>query len=77
MCMRQGSAKLVAKEVGVSRPTLYKWRHQLLGHDTTASMPRRQNSPPNPDRDALEQQVDALRRSIRQLQLEQDLLTNC
>jgi len=74
MCMRHGSARLVADELGVSRPTLYKWRHQLLGHDTTASMPRRQNSPPNPDRDALEQQVDALRRNIRQLQLEQDLL---
>ena len=43
MCMRKGSAKSVADEVadevGVSRPTLYKWRHQLLGRDTTAPMP--------------------------------------
>jgi len=41
--MRKGSAKSVADEVadevGVSRPTLYKWRHQLLGRDTTAPMP--------------------------------------
>ena len=53
MCMRKGSAQSVADEVGVSRPTLYKWRHQLLGYDTTAPMPRSQDSPPNPDRDAL------------------------
>ncbi len=70
MCMRKGSARLVADEVGVSRPTLYKLRHQLLGHDTTAPMPRRQDSPPNPDRDALQQQVEELRRNIRRLQLE-------
>ncbi len=41
MCMRKGSAQSVTDEVAVSRPTLYKWRHQLLGHDTTAPMPRR------------------------------------
>lgn len=74
ICMRKGSAQSVADEVGVSRPTLYKWRHQLIGHDTTALKPRRQNSPPNSDRDSLEKQVDALRRNIRRLQLEQNLL---
>ena len=74
LCLRQASARLVAMDVGVSRPTLYKWKHQLLGHDTSASMPRRQHSPPNPERDELEQQVEALRRNIRHLQLEQDLL---
>ena len=31
LCMRQGSARAVADEVGVSRPTLYNWKNQLLG----------------------------------------------
>jgi transposase InsO family protein/transposase-like protein len=75
LCMREASGQSVAKEVGVSRPTLYKWKHQLLGHDTSSHpMPRRHDSPPNLERDALEQQIEALRRNIRHLQLEQDLL---
>ena len=74
LCLRQASAQSVTTDVGVSRPTLYKCKHQLLGHDTTAPMPRSQDSPPNPKRAALEQQVEALRRNIRHLQLEQDLL---
>lgn len=74
MCMREGSVQSVATEVGVSRPTLYKWRHQLLGQNISAHMPNRNDSPPNPERAALEQQVEALRRNIRHLQLEQDLL---
>lgn len=58
MCMRKGGAQSVADEVLVSRPTLYKWGHQLLGHDTTAPMPRSKAFPPNPDRIALERQVE-------------------
>jgi transposase-like protein len=50
LCMRQTSAQSVAKDVGVSRPTLYECKHQLLGHDTTAPMPRSQDSPTNPKR---------------------------
>ena len=31
LCMRQGSAQSVAQELGVSRPSLYNWKNQLLG----------------------------------------------
>jgi transposase InsO family protein/transposase-like protein len=74
LCMRQASAKSVAQELGVSRPTLYNWKHRLLGHDAPASMKRQQDSPPGSERAELEQQLEALRRDIRRLQLEQDLL---
>jgi transposase-like protein len=73
LCMRQGSAQSVAQELGVSRPSLYNWKNQLLGHDASASM-KRQQDPPSPERAKLEQQLEALRRDIRRLQLEQDLL---
>ena len=74
LCMRQGSAQSVAQELGVSRPSLYIWKNQLLGHDASASMKRQQDYSPNPQRDGLEQQLEALRRDVRRLQLEQDLL---
>ena len=74
LCMRQGSAQSVAQELGVSRPSLYNWKNQLLGHDASASMKRQQDSSPSPERDELEQQLETLRRDIRRLQLEQELL---
>ena len=74
LCMRKGSAQSVAQELGVSRPSLYIWKNQLLGHDASAPMKRLQDSSPNMQRDELEQQLEALRQEIRRLQLEQDLL---
>ena len=74
LCMRQGSAQSVAQELGVSRPSLYIWKNQLLGHDACAPMKRQQGDSPNPQRDELEQQLEALRRDLRRLQLEHDLL---
>jgi ABC-type phosphate transport system auxiliary subunit len=58
----------------VSRPTSYNWKNQLLGPEANASMKRQQDSPPCSERAQLEQQIEALRRDIRRLQLEQDLL---
>ena len=74
LCMRPASAQAVADDVGVSRGSLYKWKNQLLGHDAPAPMKRQHDAPPNPDRSELEQQVETLRRDIRRLQLEKDLL---
>lgn len=45
LCTRQGSAKSVAQDLGVSRPTLYNWRTQLLGEDASTSMKREQDPP--------------------------------
>ena len=64
----------MAQELGVSRPTLYKWKHQLLDHNTVATMTRDQDSSQSPDKDELEHQIEVLRRNVRRLQLEQDLL---
>ncbi|WP_425512907.1 hypothetical protein [Xanthomonas albilineans] len=34
-----------AQKLGVSRPSLYTWKNQLLGHDAPASMKRKQDIP--------------------------------
>ena len=74
LCNRQMSAQTIAQKLAVSRPTLYKWKNQLLGREVPTSMNLPNHSPPVPDRTALERQVESLRRDIRQLQLEHDLL---
>lgn len=74
LCSRQGTAQAVADELGVGRPTLYNWKNQLLGQEAPASMKQKQGSLPNPERAELEQQLEALRRDVRRLQLEHDLL---
>jgi len=62
LCMREGSAQSVAQELGVSRPSLYNWKNQLLSHDATASMKRQKDSPASSERAKLEQQIEGLRR---------------
>lgn len=75
LCTRQGSAEVLAQEIGVCRPTLYNWKNQLLSREFAASMNRPNESlPPGPEREELERQLEVLRRDIRRLQIEQDLL---
>lgn len=69
LCMRQGAAQTVAQELGVSRPSLYNWKNQLLGEEASVKrLPR--DCPPSSRRNELEQQLEALRRDIQRLQLE-------
>ena len=74
LCDGSESAQDVADRLGVCRPTLYNWKNQLLGHEASSSMKRRNTPPPVPDRETLERQLEALQRDVRQLQLEHDLL---
>jgi putative transposase len=74
LCLRQGSAQAVAQELGVSRPSLYNWRDQLLSNEALASMKPQQDPPPSSERDELERQVDRLQRDVKRLKLEQDIL---
>ena len=74
LCTRQGSAQSVARKLDVDRVTLYNWKNQLLGREAPASMKRDKGSRAETDRDEQERQVEGLRRDIRNLQLEHDLL---
>lgn len=74
LCSRQGSAQAIAQRLDVDRVTLYNWKNQLLGRDAPASMKRHKDPPTETDKAELERQVESLRRDIRHLQLERDLL---
>jgi transposase-like protein len=74
LCTREQSARVVAEKASVSRPTLYNWKNQLLGREVPASMKRKKKPASDHERAEVEQQVESLRRDIRQLQLEHDIL---
>lgn len=74
LCTRQESAKAIAQRLDVDRVTLYNWKNQLLGRDAPASMKPPKDLPAETDKAELERQVESLRRDIRHLQLENDLL---
>ena len=74
LCMRQESARVIAQRVGVSRPTLYNWKNELLGREIPTTMKRHNDPPLASERTALEGQVETLQRDIQQLQLEYDIL---
>lgn len=50
LCTREEGAGVVAEKIGVSRPTLYNWKNELLGREAPASMKRDKNPAPPPER---------------------------
>ncbi|MBM2294351.1 helix-turn-helix domain-containing protein [Sulfitobacter pseudonitzschiae] len=70
---RQESAQALAEKFGVSRPTLYAWKTQILGPEAPDTMKRKKSALP-PELEELERQREILQRDIRELQIEHDLL---
>ena len=52
LCTRDGGANALAQKFGVSRPTLYNWKNQLLGPEVPASMKRHRDLPAPPESEA-------------------------
>jgi putative transposase len=73
LCTRTGSAKDIAKEYGVTREALYNWKNDLLGKEDSIAMPK-EDAPLPDDRDILLSEIETLKRDIRRLKLEKDIL---
>lgn len=76
LCTRTTRAQAIAEKLAVCRPTLYNGKNQLLSKEDSLSMTRQHESgsPLSSDRAELEKTVDSLKRDIRRLQLEHDIL---
>lgn len=74
LCSREASAASVADAFGVSRVSLYKWKHALLGDEGRPSMKDHEESPSSDDREDLQREVESLSKRIHRLQLEHDIL---
>ncbi len=74
LCTRNGSAKAIAREYGVSREALYNWKKGLLGKEDSTEMPKAEAQPLNNEKDALLSEIASLKRQIKGLKLEKAIL---
>ena len=74
LCARKNSAETVAKTLGVSRYSLYKWKKELLGEEDIRVMKRLDLSALPDDKDALIAEVSILKEQIYRQQMELEVL---
>ncbi len=74
LCTRAGSAKEVAEEHGVTRQALYSWKNVLLSKEDKMTMPEEKNIPLPDEKEAFLAEIETLKRQIRRLKLEKDVL---
>ena len=74
LCVREGSAAVVADKLSVSRISLYKWKKQLLGEEEAKIMSKSRKPKLPDDRDALLTEVELLKKQIYRKQMELDIL---
>ena len=72
-CTREHSAVIVAKELGVSRQVLYKWKKEILGEDIEHMKKQKKQLLSN-DKNTLAAEVESLKKQIYQQQIELDIL---
>ena len=73
-CMRDGSAQEVAEHLGVTRLSLYQWRHRLLLDKGGLPTVKKTTNDTLEDTSQLLTEIETLKQDIKRLQLERDLL---
>lgn len=74
LCTREVSAKEVAQGHGVSRPTRYQEKKELLGKEAQDTMPDAKNEKAQKNKEELLEEIETLQKQIRKLKLERDVL---
>lgn len=74
LCHRQKSAQEVAEGIGVSRVLLYRWKHKLLSAKEDLAMAITPEDQPPEEKDDLLAEIEQLKKDIRKLEMERDLL---
>ena len=74
LCVRKGSAAVVADAHGMSRESLYKWKKELLGEESAGVMNRSDKSSLPDDKDSLEAMLSDLKEQVYRQQMELDIL---
>ncbi|MDY2790701.1 MAG: IS3 family transposase [Lachnospiraceae bacterium] len=77
MCSRMSSVAQVAEKHGVTRPTLYKWKKELLKESSIIPMKKKEYTTSNElmqENEKLIKERDELRKEVYRLQLEKDIL---
>jgi len=74
LCTRTGTAKDIAKKYDIARETLYNWKKALLPGGANITVNSKTDKPFSVNRDAILSEVEELKKEIRKLKLEKDIL---
>jgi transposase InsO family protein/transposase-like protein len=74
MCTRTGNAESVAKDFGVSREALYKWKNSLIGKEDPPAMPDEKIKSLKDEVEGLRAEAESLKKQVKTLKLEVDVL---
>lgn len=74
LCSRRGSAHEVAREHGVTRAVIYKWKDNLLGKESTMTKAKKQAEDLPNDKEQLLLEIETLKVQVKRLKLEKDIL---
>ena len=74
LCTRHVSASEIARNIGISRTVLYKWKDEIIGDEAYRSMRKHEKPSLTEERDALREEVNRLNQEIRRQQMELDIL---
>lgn len=74
LCTRHVPAREIARNIGISRTVLYKWKDEIIGDEDYQSMRKHERPSLTEERDALREEVNRLNQEIRRQQMELDIL---
>jgi transposase InsO family protein/transposase-like protein len=74
LCTKSVSSNDLAKEYGVSKVTLYKWKKKLLGKEEDSAMSSKNEKPLKDQVESLRSEAESLKQQVRKLKLEVDIL---
>ena len=74
LCLRETSAKDVAKRQGTTRAQLYNWKYKMLGKEYRSKMEPDKDLTASDDPEVLQEQLNELKRQIVRQQMELDAL---
>lgn len=74
LCTRHEPASEIARNIGISRTVLYKWKDEIIGDEAYQSMCKHEKPSLTEERDTLREEVNRLNQEIRRQQMELDIL---
>lgn len=74
LCTRHVPDSEIARNIGISRTVLYKWKDEIIGDEAYQSMRKNEKPSLTEERDALREEVNRLNQEIRRQQMELDIL---
>ena len=74
LCTRHVPASEIARNIGISRTVLYKWKDEIIGDEAYRSMRKHEKPSLTEERDTLREEVNRLNQEIRRQQMELDIL---